>query len=84
MAENKKRKRPIKRNKPYPPLSKTDKLLYVIFDVLGAIVLFGSVFGYLYFAPKIVFKNSDVLAFKERTTIFLIFPFFFFVVDSFI
>ncbi|MBE6785476.1 MAG: hypothetical protein E7538_04455 [Ruminococcaceae bacterium] len=77
MAENKKRKRQKKRKKPYPPLSKTDKLLYIIFDVLGAIVLFGSVFGYLYFAPKIVFKNPDVLAFKERTTIFLIFPFFF-------
>ena len=75
MAENKKRKKPKKRNKPYPPLSKKDKSIYTGIEVLGAFLLLASVFGYEILAPVFVFKSSDILAFQERGTIFLLIPF---------
>lgn len=75
MAENKKKKRQKKRHKPYPPLSKKDKAIYTGIDVLGAFLLLASVFGYEILAPVFVFKSSDILAFQERGTIFLLIPF---------
>lgn len=75
MAENKKRKRQKKRKKPYPPLSKTDKVIYIGLEVFGAFLLLASVFGYETLAPIFIFKSSDILAFQERSTIFLLIPF---------
>lgn len=76
MAENKKRKRPKKRNKSYPPLSKTDKILYRAFEFTAALILFISVAGYIFFADDFIFRNPDVLAYGERWTMLLMMPFF--------
>ena len=75
MAENKKRKKPKKRNKPYPPLSKADRAIYIISEIFALIILLGSVAGYIIFADDFIFKNPDVLAYAERWTILLMLPF---------
>lgn len=76
MAENKKRKRQKKRKKPYPPLSKTDKAIYIIFQLTSALFLLGTVLGYMLLAGNFIFRNPDVLAYSERWTPLLILPFF--------
>lgn len=77
MAENKKRKKPKKRNNPYPPLSKKDKRLYVIFKLSAVLFLSLTTVGFLILPNIIVLNNSDLLAVTERWTLFLILPFIF-------
>ena len=76
MAENKKKKRPKKRHKPYPPLSKKDKTIYSIFQLTAALFLLGTILGYILFAGHFIFSNPDVLAYSERWTPLLMLPFF--------
>lgn len=76
MAENKKKKRPKKRHKPYPPLSKTDKIIYCTFQLAAALFLLGTILGYMLLAGHFIFKNPDVLAYSERWTPMLMLPFF--------
>lgn len=76
MAENKKRKKPKKRNKPYPPLSKTDKSIYIVFQLTAALFLLGTILGYVFFAGHFIFRNPYVLAFSDRWTPLLMLPFF--------
>ncbi len=76
MAENQKRKKPKKRNKPYPPLSKTDKIIYIIFQLTAALILLGTIFGYIFFAGYFIFRNPYVLAYADRWTPLLMLPFF--------
>lgn len=75
MAENKKRKKPKKRNKPYPPLSKADRAIYTISEIVSVLIPLGSVAGYIFFADDFIFKNPDVLAYAERWTMLLMLPF---------
>lgn len=76
MAKSKKRKiYKLKRKKLLPPLSTTDKVIYFLYEVIGAIIILFSGFGWLEILPKIVLKNSEVLAFQNRWTIVLVCPF---------
>ncbi len=76
MAENKKKKlHKLKRTKPLPPLSKTDKVIYFLYEAIGAIILLFSGFGWIEILPKVVLKNPGVLGFQNRWTIVLILPF---------
>lgn len=75
MAENKKRKKQKKRNKPYPPLSKADRTIYNVFHLLSALILSGSFAGYLFFYDKFIFSNPDILAYDERYTVFIMLAF---------
>lgn len=77
MAKSKKGGQSVKRRKKYPPLSKQDKILRICIHVLEALILLFSVYGYEIIAPNLIFRNSDVLAFEERWTMFLLAPFVF-------
>lgn len=76
MAENKKRKRPKKRHKSYPPLSKTDRIIYCAFQLTAVLFLLGTIFGYIFLAGYFIFRNPDVLAYSDRWTPLLMLPFF--------
>ncbi len=78
MAESKKKRRPAKRNKDNPPLSKTDKFLYAALEVVGAIFILTFLYEYDSIIGFFVFRNINVLSFQERFTMFLIVPFIFF------
>lgn len=77
MAENKKKKRPKKRHKPYPPLSKADRTFYNIFHLTSALILLGSIVGYIFFYDKVIFRNPDILAYADRWTMLMMLGFFF-------
>lgn len=78
MAKSKKKQpHKLKRTKPLPPLSKADKIIYFLYEVIGAIVILISGFGWIDLLPKAVLKNPDVLGFQSRGTIVLILPFLF-------
>lgn len=74
MAKSKKQSKSGKQNKKYPPLSKEDKLLYSLFEVLGAVVLFVFVYIYESFTCFLAFKNPDVMAVEARWTVVLWLP----------
>lgn len=74
MANYKKIKKSSKRKKKYPPLSKEDKFLYTLFEVVGAIILFVFVYLFESFTRFWAFKNSEVLAVEARWTVVLLLP----------
>ena len=74
MANSNKAKKSVKRKKKYPPLSKEDKFLYSLFEVIGAILLFVFVYIFESFTRFFAFKNSDVLAVEARWTMLLLIP----------
>ncbi|MBQ7117134.1 MAG: hypothetical protein IJN88_02880, partial [Clostridia bacterium] len=78
MAESKKKKRPQKRHKSYPPLSKTDKFIYSALEVAGAVFVFTFLYKHDSIIGFFILKSADVLSFQERFTIFFIVPFIFF------
>lgn len=75
MAKSKKKKRLAEREKRYPPLSKTDKLLYMATEVIGAVFIFAYLYEYDSIIGFFVFKNPNILSFQERFTMFLMAPF---------
>ena len=78
MAKSKKKQpHKLKRTKPLPPLSKADKIIYFLYEAIGAIIICVSGFGWLDILPEIVLKNPEVLGFQNRGTIVLIMPFLF-------
>lgn len=72
-----KSKKSVKHKKNHP-LSKQDKFLYGFIETIGAIILLSSVDIYKILAHLIIFKKSDVLAFEERWSVFLLVPVIFF------
>lgn len=75
MAENKKRKKQKKRNKPYAPLSKADRVIYILLKALAFLIIIGYIYGYEVLSHFLIFKNSDVLAFNQIWTLLLSLPF---------
>ena len=71
----KQKKKANKRYKPYPPLSKLDKGIYFIGQIVLCLCMLTSLLGYEWFAPYFVFKNDDVLAFDITEKFFRIVPF---------
>lgn len=71
----KQKKKVNKRYKPYPPLSKLDKSIYFIGQIVLCLCMLTSLLGYEWFAPYFVFKNDDVLAFDITENFFRIVPF---------
>ena len=84
MAKSKKKKRPQKRYKSYPPLSRTDKFLYASLEVIGFIFIFGFLYGHENIIGLFVFRNQEILSFEVRLTMFLMAPFIFFYLFSII
>ncbi len=77
MAKSKKKRRPAKKYKGYPPLSKADKFLYSALEVVGVLLILIPLIAYEALAGLFIFKNPEVLSFQERWTILLILPFVF-------
>ncbi len=75
MAKSKKKRRPQKRHKIYPPLSRIDKFLYSALEVVGMLFILVPLISYEAIAGFFIFKNPDVLSFEERWTMFLLLPF---------
>ena len=75
MAKSKKKKRPQKRHKSYPPLSRTDKFIYTALEIGGLLFILVPLICYDALAGLLIFRNPDVLSFQERLTIGLILPF---------
>lgn len=84
MAKSKKKKRTAKKYKNYPSLSKADKFLYAALEVVGAIFLFAFLYEYDRIISFFVLRNTNVLSFQERFTIFLMVPFFLFYIFNII
>ena len=84
MAKSKKKRRPAKKYKEYPPLSKVDKFLYSALEVVGAVFAFTFLYKYDSIISFFVLKKADVLSFQERFTIFLMVPFFLFYIFNII
>ncbi len=70
-----KSKKSVKHKKKHPPLSKQDKFIYDCFEAIGAIIVLASMDIYEIFAHLIVFKKTEVLAYEERWSVFLLVPF---------
>lgn len=75
MAKSKKKSRPKKKYKGYPPLSKTDKFLYSALEVIGMLLILIPLIAYEALAGLFIFRNPEVLSFQERFTMFLLIPF---------
>lgn len=77
MAKSKKKRRPQKRHKSYPPLSRADKFLYTAFEVVGALLVIIPIVAFDPIAGFFIFKKPDILSFQSRFTLLLLFPFVF-------
>lgn len=84
MAKSKKKRRPAKREKDYPPLSKADKFLYAALEIVGFIFVFAFLYGHEHIIGLFVFRNTDILSFQVRLTLFLMVPFILFYLFSII
>lgn len=81
MAKSKPVKRK-KRNKPYPPLSRIDKLIYTIFSIVLIGAGYGVVYLYAYLLRKLPFTDAEVLACDYNWTIIFALPIFFIFIIS--
>lgn len=77
MAKSKKKRRPQKRYKSYPPLSGTDKFIYSAVEIIGLLLILVPLICYDALAGVFIFRKPDTLSFQQRFTVGLILPFIF-------